>query len=95
MDKTVVIQIGNSDDKLTQSEWAVFHYLVNNTIEDYAQEIHFVGHAAGNSPFQNACFVAVVESDYKLKELKEELKRIRAKYKQDSVAWMEGTTEFV
>lgn len=92
--KTITIQIGNSDDKLTQKEWAGFNLLVNSRIKGYAQAIHFHGVSTGDADWQNAAWIIELD-DFSLSHLKRELKRLRQEYKQDSVAWTIGKTEFI
>ena len=104
--KTVTIQIGNSDDKLTQQEWHLFVSDIECEISLFSENIHFSGASQGNAPWQNYAFVfefndnkvkdsgvTVLGDQYKL--LKERLSIVGKKYKQDSVAWTEGTTEFI
>lgn len=92
--KTVIIQIGNSDDKLTQKEWSQFHAKIDANIGLYAMQIHFHGSAATWETWQNVCWVFVIKSE-KAELLRERVKQIREAYKQDSVAWTEGETAFV
>lgn len=41
--KTVTIQIGNSDNRLTQVEWSEYVEKVNNLVRDCAYAVHFNG----------------------------------------------------
>lgn len=92
--KTITIQIGNSDDKLTQKEWSAFCEKVEDLINHDAEHCHFTGYSAGDAPWQNACYVVEV-SPARLPIFKECLKLLRSGYDQDSIAWTEGITEFV
>ncbi len=89
---TVTIQIGNTDDKLTQKEWSDFVLAVDTEIQSLAKEVHFFGGSVNYSPWQNVCWVITIE---KLHFLKDALQAIRMMYKQDSVAMTVGTTEFI
>lgn len=92
--KTICIQIGNSDDKLTQVEWSEFAESTHRLIDGYSDEIHFSGASWNCAPWQNACWVAVINLK-NLTPLKNQLKMLRKKYKQDSVAFIEGDTDFI
>ena len=91
---TIAIQIGNSDDKLTQREWSAFVSLVDSCIKEHSQAIHFSGAAWGCAPWQNAAWVCEVLRSH-IPSLKAHVKRARQQYRQDSVAWLEGSTEFI
>jgi len=92
--KTVIIQIGNTDDKLPQAGWSNYVDAVRFEIGFFQVEIHFIGFSPADAHWQNACFV-VNSSDEQLDLLKKGVTRIRKAFKQDSVAWTEGKTEFV
>jgi hypothetical protein len=92
--KTITLQIGNSDDKLKQSVWSEFWNQLNAVVAEYAEQIHFSGFPAANSPYQNACWVFECEHDNAL-AIMSHVGRIRRAYSQNSVAWTEGETEFV
>jgi len=91
---TATIQIGNSDNKLTQSEWAHFCEYMRELIFENAHQIHFSGGSSFNDPWQNACWVCVV-MDSKVDELTKSVTKCREQFKQDSVAITWGETEFV
>jgi hypothetical protein len=94
--KTVTIQIGNSDDKLTQLEWSNFVDMVDKAICGFRGVPHFAGGSATEKPWQNYCFVFELDEDPLItKSFQRQLKDLRAQYKQDSVAWVEGITLFV
>ena len=89
--ETVVIQIGNSDDRLTQSEWAKFVNDMNHIVENHADEIHFFGGSSNWENRQNACWIFT--SDV-VPELLQNIKPIRQNYKWESVAVTRGCTQF-
>jgi len=92
--RTIIIQIGNTDDKLTQVEWSAFCRHMQAAINEHAQQIHFAGGAEYHMPWQNACWVfeiAPVMADC----LRPKVIALRTEYRQDSVAWTEGETAFV
>lgn len=101
--KTITLQIGNSDDKLSQRDWSYFvneidHYL-NVTMSRYIT-IHFSGSSHSYAPWQNFCWVFQKLNDeieqYVLDNIKSQIVIFaKEKYRQDSIAWTEGTTELV
>jgi hypothetical protein len=91
---TVVVQIGNSDDKLSQAQWSKFTSWVRNTLNAYSKQIHFDGGSRFDAVWQNACFVCEVKEEDR-SQLMDELKYVREHFKQDSVAVTIGPTEFV
>lgn len=101
--KTITLQIGNSDNKLTQQEWSKFvndidYYLIN-TMSHYIK-VHFSGGSNNSSPFQNFCWVfeknCIEIEDYVLDTIKKQVSKFAKEiYNQDSIAWTEGVTEFV
>lgn len=92
--KTICIQIGNSDDKLTQAEWASFVSDVAVVVDRYGSQTHFTGGSSPAAVWQNYCFVAEVEVE-KLTELFAWLSVMRDRYGQDSIATMIGETVFI
>ena len=92
--KTVTIQIGNSDDKLSQRQWAEFVGSVNTAISQCCEHVHFSGSPAGTAPWQNAAWVVEVP-DHSIPGLKRAVTAIRQSYSQDSAAWTEGETKFI
>lgn len=92
--RSVTIQIGNSDDKLTQTEWSKYVHEVSELVVWKAVEVHFFGCSPSDREWQNACWAITVEAN-DVDSLRSGLARIRATYRQDSVAFTTGTTEFV
>lgn len=90
--KTITIGIGNSDDKLTQLEWSSFIQSINAIVEKNAHEVHFTGFSIPTAIWQNACWVFEV-SDERVEKIKAEIHKVRRGFRQDAVAWIEGTTE--
>ena len=92
--KTVTIQIGNTDDKLTQTEWAAFVLMMRAQILQHCQAVHFFGAPANWELWQNVAWVVMCETD-KLPALKAAVADARNTFRQDSAAWTEGETQFV
>lgn len=91
---TVHVSIGNSDDKLSQRDWAEFARYVKITMREHCEEIHGEWYSLPCSPWQNACVVGEVHDD-RVEALRSELSTLRATYGQDAVAWLAGSTEFI
>jgi hypothetical protein len=92
--KTITIQIGNSDDKLTQMKWAHFYADVNHEITQANTRVHFAAPSPAQAAWQNACWVIEIDGSEAL-ALRATLSRLREQYQQDSIAWTEGQTAFV
>jgi hypothetical protein len=91
---TVVVQIGNSDDMLSQEAWARYVRDVGWAVGQVEKHRHFFGVSAGDAEWQNACWVIEMGED-RLDELKRLLNAYRDKYKQHSIALTVGDTEFI
>lgn len=93
---TGVIQIGNSDDKLSQKEWAKYVADVNEILQVWQLTIHFLGHSPAHAPWQNACWVFELDTTvFPMEELRNDLSDVARRFRQDSVALTLGVTEFV
>lgn len=98
---TVYVSIGNSDDKLSQLDWASFVEQVDRGVSTVAMlegvRVHGRWYSLPSEPWQNACWC--IEYDEALHENIEDLRQLlRAcarKYRQDSIAWAVATTEFL
>jgi len=94
--KTLVVQIGNSDDKLSQKEWSLFVMEMNHFIEHYCGEVHFSGGSDCSKAWQNYCWVGVFDAVQNSIELiKLDIREMRLRYKQDSVAVVIGESLFL
>lgn len=94
--KTITVQIGNSDDRLSQREWAEYVEWIDSEIKARATKIFFFGTAIPVSPYQNACWVFdmdVTLPDYEV--LKKMLMYVKEYYRQNSVAFTVGDTLFL
>lgn len=93
------ISIGNSDDKLTQGQWAVFVSDLHGLVDDACGEgasCHGVWYSAPDSPFQNMCVCLELPDDERmLRRLKHTLASLAFRYRQDSIAFATARTELV
>lgn len=92
----VYVSIGNSDDKLTQSEWAQFVSRTTSLVEGAAL-IHGRWLSEPSSAYQNACWcIDVHDEPNGVEWLRGALARLAADFRQDSIAWAEApVTEFL
>lgn len=91
----IYVSIGNSDNKLTQAEWANYWRDVNATILVYNYVMHGVWHSEPTSEYQNACWGFELLSNASPERLKHRLGVLAYRYKQDTIAWAEAETTFV
>lgn len=91
---TVYISIGNSDDKLSQSEWSSFYAITDSTIRRWADAIHGAWLSIPSDPWQNACWCAEIPEDA-AQSLVDELASLTRAFRQDSIAWAEAKTQFI
>jgi len=92
---TVYVSIGNSDDRLTQAEWAAFAGAVQGAVRCAARVIHGEWASLPLAAYQNACWCVELEPAA-VQELRRELASIAAMFRQDSIAWAPvSATEFL
>jgi hypothetical protein len=92
--KTIVVQIGNSDNKLPQAQWAEFVRRVNGMIREHAKAVHFFGGTENWAAWQRVCWVFDCEGA-RMAELRSRLTATRKEFRQDAAALTEGETEFI
>lgn len=83
------VGIGNSDDKLTQQEWAALQHDVMNIFDDHNVEMIGYWHSLPDSMYQNACYCIVADLD-KIPEMKGQLAALATIFRQDAIAWSEA-----
>lgn len=89
---TCSILIGNSDNKLTQKEWSAYVKEVSWLVDMLVENIYFSGGSNGDSEYQTWCIVFELKNE---ENFRYHLNNIRKKYKQDSIAFVKGDTEFI
>lgn len=98
---TAVICIGNTDDKLSQSEWSQFVTDVDTLIDRWRFNVYFRGFPGSAERWQNACWVLDARDLFgepagmAVGVLRQELAIIAKAYKQDSIALILGDSEMV
>lgn len=100
---TAYITIGNSDNKLTQAQWAEYVKLVYRAVSEAVAggaAVHFDGYSLSSSPWQNAAWALGLPDEPRahartVARLRSELGELAGAYNQDSIAWAEATVEFL
>lgn len=96
---TIHIAIGNSDDKLTQRQWARYIDAVDDAIKQAAVEVHGRWYSAPDVQWQNAAWAFVLREDmggeFTKGWLKARLGDIAKQFGQETIAWNESVTEFI
>jgi hypothetical protein len=95
-DTTVYVSIGNSDDKLGQREWSEYVGQVAAIVDRYATQLYGWWFSACDAPWQNAVAAFRLPLGKAYTDIRTELNKVRADFRQDSVAWAETPrTEFL
>lgn len=89
---TVTIQIGNTDNKLTQQEWSSFIAHVTVALCACSADIRFRGGSAADAPWQNYAWVANLPNE---SDLRSSLSSLASRFRQDNIAYTVGATEFI
>lgn len=99
---TIFVSIGNSDDKLTQVQWSQFYETVDEEIraavEDSVGTIFGAWTSDTTDPWQNACWAFTFghrTPDEARDWLRGRLGLYAQNWRQDTIAWTEGTPEFI
>lgn len=88
------IQIGNSDNKLTQQEWSEYVDAVHAATTVDGIETHFFASSEGSKPWQNACWVVAIR-EKEVDAMMRAVTKIRKQYKQESVAVVLGDVRMI
>ena len=88
----ICIQIGNTDNKLTQQEWSEYIEYIYDICVNYGV-VHFSGGSSAEKHFQNYCFCVsdVRDSD----RFKNDVLLVRKDFRQDSLTWLQGEIDFI
>ena len=90
----MTISIGNSDDKLSQKEYAMFVAAVDAVLAKVDSQLHFRGFSPGDTPWQNAVWL-VECTDIAAQVIREELRGLAALFRQDSIFVLSGIGAFI
>jgi hypothetical protein len=91
---TVCLQIGNGDDKLSQSQWHEFVVEMKRLVDSHCAKVHFFGAPENWREQQNVAFIFDVEEDA-VDNLRAEVRQLRQRFFQESAAWTQGSTLFI
>jgi len=91
---TVVIQIDDREDALTQEMWAEYVDRVDFEVVRVADDVMFSGCSRGDAPSREACWVVCIFT-IRIEELKEELLLAKEVFGQVSIAVTIGETQFI
>lgn len=100
----IYISIGNSDDHLSQSEWAEYvedvEAAIDFIVDDAMASVHGRWFSLPSAHYQNACWCVDLFEDQhvgsRADALRATLRDLVGKYRQDAIAWAEvKTTEFL
>lgn len=84
---TVYVSVGNSDDKLSQQDWAQFVRTVFRFVANEAHHVHGEWFSVPDSRYQNACICVEFDPDAHLDAVREGLALIAEQYEKDAIAW--------
>lgn len=90
----ICVSIGNTDNKLSQHEWAKFVRAVGEMLRGYETMRYFFGGSATYEPWQNVCWLCQV-NDAQLVEIKANLTNLRELYGQESAYILWGVGELI
>lgn len=90
----VYITIGNSDDKLSQAEWAAFQQRTDSIVAPPKTWVYGRWTSLPTSPFQNACWCVRVDPR-DVERMRRELADLALEFRQDAIAWAEATAEMI
>lgn len=91
----VYVSIGNSDDKLTQAEWAEFIEETRDLLLSEAKACHGEWYSLPTAPWQNANWVIEVGGSQVVNRLRKRLYAHAVRFRQDSIALTVGLTRFI
>ena len=83
---TVYLGLGNSDGKLNAREWAGFIDEISALVTSFGDQLYGWWASEPFAPWQNAMCGFTIETA-NIHDLKVELAEVRARYKQNSLAW--------
>jgi hypothetical protein len=92
--QTVYVTIGNSDDKLTQQQWAFFCAEVNQRVRTLALEVYGAWYSLPNADFRNACWGMLLDEESFIK-LQQDLALSCRAWEQESIAFAVARVKFI
>lgn len=93
---TVHIAIGNSDDKLSQAQWAAYIGTVDHVVMLFSDIVHGKWFSAPNSQYQNAAWTFVLKYGLDgMPAFRQRMSVVAEMFNQESIAMLVGVTEFI
>jgi len=93
---TLTLIIGNTDNKLTQSEWSNYCSQFMELVTAYSDKVHFCGGPSTWSTYQNLCMVSEISTEQpEFNAFGKSLQILRERFRQDSIAYCPGITQFI
>lgn len=92
---TIFVSIGNSDDELSQAEWATYYRDCDLGIRSAAKAVHGAWASDPTAPWQNACWAFSVDSYAISKDLQLALAIHAKRWRQNSIMWAEAVPVFL
>lgn len=94
--ETVYVSIGNTDGRLSLEEWAQFFRETNDLMTGvkFINQVYGVWHSLPGQPYMNACW-AVRVSAVNINPLREALRQLAKKFRQESIAFSYAHEDFV
>ena len=83
---TFYVSIGNSDDRLTQSQWSNFVADVGIIVRTFAETVHGQWLSSSDSRWQNACW-CFEAGTREVFSMRQHLRVAGHRYCQESIAW--------
>lgn len=91
--KTYIVQIGNSDNRLTQSRWSKYVDELKGVMSQQSAQIWFFGFSNSDDSWQNcACVFDSIADEAALRDA---LAELADEFLQGSIALTVGTTEMI
>jgi hypothetical protein len=89
---TVVIQISNANDLLSQEKWSAYVRDMNHAIRSACRTVFSFAASEGHAPQQHAIWIV---EPFDPDRLKNDVRDLREHYKSFGAAWIQGETQYV
>lgn len=97
MDETTIlvyISVSNTDQRLTLRQWSEFVAETELTVKSFSTSLFLNWCSPPYADRQGAVWAAKIDAVDR-EHLRRELDWLRRKYKQDEIAWAEGSEDFI
>lgn len=90
----VFVTIGNTDNKLSQLDWAEFCGKTDEVVREHALQMWGEFYALSNAPWQNACWSFDIDIQ-DVEAAQADLRALAADFEQDSILWSKAENTFL